>query len=86
MSVNFCRRKNSKPPLKRAQKIGFNKLYFIEICNHHITRKKIRPKWTRPKKGKESEARLERSFSQFVTVEYNQILTTKVELRYKWHL
>ena len=85
-SVNFCHRKNSKPPLKRAQKTGFNKLYFIEICNYHVTRKKIRPKWTRPKKGKESEARLERSFSQFVTVEYNQILTTKVELRYKWHL
>ena len=39
-SVNFCHRKNSKPPLKRAQKTGFNKLYFIEICNYHVTRKK----------------------------------------------
>ena len=85
-SVNFCDRKNSKPTLKRTQKTGFNELYFIEICNYHVTCKKIRPKWTRPNKGKESEARLERSFSQFVTVEYNQIVTTKVELRYKWHL
>ena len=72
--------------MKRAQNTEFNKLYFIEICNYHVTCKKIRQKWTQPKKGKESEARLERSFSQFVTVEYNQILTTKVELRYKWHL
>jgi len=39
-SVNFCHRKNSKPPLKRTQKTGFNKLCFIEIGNYHVTCKK----------------------------------------------
>ena len=39
-SVNFCHRKNSKPPLKRAKKTGSNKLYFNEICNYHVTRER----------------------------------------------